>query len=262
VRDKKNEEKVAASILYRQPLDESVFIWLEEALSGQELEVFFRADDIGLQSEQFSRMMHLFSHYRVPLCLALVPRWLDRAGWEAMSDFAPSDPLWCWHQHGYAHCNHEAQGKKNEFGPGRTREQVRVELREGRDHLRALLGELFCPVFTPPWNRCSTLSRELLRELGFVALSTSVGGEQDSALADFFVNLDLHTGKEKTLDAALGRLFADWQRGISQGRLGIMLHHQRMNEQAFVFLERLLEILAHRPGVTFRTFWDFIKIRD
>ena len=245
-------EKVSA--LYHQPLPEVLYLRLGEALAGKQVQVFFRADDIGKMDSAFIRMMELFGKYQMPLCLAVVPMWMNKDRWQVMSRFIPDDLLWCWHQHGYAHINHEARGKKNEFGESRPEEDVRRDLQLGRQRLAEILGPAFCPVFTPPWNRCSPATLQLLSELGFNALSRSSGVQPQANLPDLYVNVDLHTGKETALSTAMERLLADWKRGIEDGYLGIMLHHQRMNEHSFFLLEQLFKILQSQEGVAFCNF--------
>lgn len=247
------------SVLYRQPLPEELYLRLLEPLAGKQVRVFFRADDIGPLDAECIRMMELFRRYRVPLCPAVVPAWMSEERWQAMDRFSPEDALWCWHQHGYGHVNHERTGKKNEFGASRTAEDVRRDLQLGREHLENILGPAFCPVFTPPWNRCSPTTLELLPELGFAAVSRSSGVRPETALPDLYVNVDLHTGKESRLSTAMERLLADWRQGVEDGYLGIMLHHQRMNERSFFFLEELFQLLQSQEGVLFCTFREFIR---
>ena len=106
----------------------------------------------------------------------------------------------------------------------------------------------FYPVFTPPWNRCSLGTLQLLGELGYVAVSRSRGNmpQAPRGLPDFYVNVDLHTRKER--DPAVGwkNLLKELQQAISSTFCGIMIHHQRMNEAAFDFLEMLIRILVER----------------
>jgi peptidoglycan/xylan/chitin deacetylase (PgdA/CDA1 family) len=245
-------DKVSA--LYHQPLPEIVYEELAETLAGKKVEVFFRADDIGLIDVEYTQLLELFLKYEVPLCLAVVPRWLDEESWREMARFSPENPLWCWHQHGYSHENHESAGKKNEFGAARTREEVASDIQAGKAYLETVLGELFCPVFTPPWNRCSGITLELLKACKFRAVSRSINVQPETDLPDLCVNVDLHTGKEKSWQQAVDRLLMDWRQGVESGRLGIMIHHQRMNSQAFVFLERLLQIVRRQDGVRLCTF--------
>ena len=94
----------------RHCLDEAV-----ERADGP-VTVFFRADDIGVPGAGFDRLMQLFATRRVPLNLALVPAWLTRVRWQAVLSSSRGAPgLWCWHQHGWRHANHESEGKKQEL---------------------------------------------------------------------------------------------------------------------------------------------------
>lgn len=250
------------AVVYHQALPEDFFVRLHEAVAAKPVEVFFRADDIGKVDSVFIRMMELFDQYQVPLCLAVVPEWMTAEHWQAMARFSPNEDLWCWHQHGYAHENHEAVGKKNEFGESRSGDEIRRDLQAGKERLAALLGDTFYPVFTPPWNRCSRTTLGLLSELGFQAVSRSSGVQPKADLPDLCVNVDLHTGKERDVQQATERLLLECQQGVEKGRLGIMLHHQRMNSRAFSFLERLLQILLKQEAVTFCTFRELLGVRS
>ncbi len=238
---------------------EAFYTELQQIVAEKPLQVFFRADDIGKIDDNFTVMMEMFHQYRLPLCLAVVPQWMTAEGWLGMSRFGASDGLWCWHQHGYCHENHEKVGKNNEFGGSRSETEVRKELKAGYDRLATLLGDAFYPVFTPPWNRCSRMTLNVLQEIGYHAVSRSIGVQPEvKGLPDFQVNVDLHTAKEKDGQQAVERLLGDCRQGVRMGRLGIMLHHQRMNNHAVYFLERLLQILSRQSGITFCTYRDFI----
>jgi len=209
--------------------------------------IFFRADDIAVPASNFTRLLKIFSQYRVPLCLAVVPAWLTRPRWLALKRAAPNGAsLWCWHQHGWRHVNHEIQGKKQEFGPLRSRDELEHDVKCGRHRLENLLGQDFYAVFTPPWNRCDQKTLEVLKYLGYAAVSRSRGSRPPASkgLPSFDINVDLHTRKEKTPAAGWLNLFDELQQAIASGRCGIMIHHQRMNQAAFDFLEILLRIVA------------------
>jgi peptidoglycan/xylan/chitin deacetylase (PgdA/CDA1 family) len=123
--------------------------------------IFFRADDIAVPGKQFAHLLEVFSQNRVPLCLAVVPAWLTRQRWRVLKNIAQNTASrWCWHQHGWRHVNHEIDGKKQEFGPVRSRADLEHDIRRGRQRLESLLGQSFYPVFTPPWNRCDQKTLE------------------------------------------------------------------------------------------------------
>ena len=118
--------------------------------------VFFRADDIGIPSLRFQQLIECFKRHRIPLCLATVPAWLTEKRLKELYLLTEkNNPQWYWHQHGQVHRNFEKSGKKQEFGPARTKDEVRSGLTKGRERLEMLLDTDFHPVFTPPWNRCS-----------------------------------------------------------------------------------------------------------
>ena len=154
-------------------------------------------------------------------------------------------------------------GKNNEFGDSRSESAISTELRAGHERLSAILGRDFYPVFTPPWNRCSLATLKLLQEIGYKAVSRSTGAQPEmTGLPDFPVNVDLHTAKEKDVRLAVARLLSDCRKGVHMGRLGIMLHHQRMNSHAVYFLERLLQMLRQQDGVSFYTFRELMDVQS
>lgn len=217
--------------------------------------VFFRADDVAVPGAACTRMLELFLRHETPLWAAVVPAWLQAERWAALRAASRDASLICWHQHGWRHANHEVWGKKSEFGPGRALELVRADLLKGRDKLAQLLGRRFTPLFTPPWNRLRPDALPLLVELGYAGLSCDAktarvlrpsGADAREALCAFPlrpVHADLHTRRETAPQAALDGLLQDFATGLATGCCGVMLHHQRMNQAAFAFLERLLRAL-------------------
>jgi peptidoglycan/xylan/chitin deacetylase (PgdA/CDA1 family) len=212
--------------------------------------VFFRADDVAVPGRQLQRLLEIFTRHKVPLGLAVVPAWLTPPRWKAISRMGASRAdLWCWHQHGWRHRNHEPRGKKQEFGPSRSTAALTADLDRGRQRLKAIMGNAFSPIFTPPWNRCSEITLALLQEMGYSAVSRSRGSEPrpPSGFPDQAVDVDLHT--DRAPSAALGwqRLTGRLAESLRQPTCGIMIHHQRMNDAAFCFLEQLLATLRqHR----------------
>jgi len=218
--------------------------------AGKPTQLFFRADDIGIPSANFSRMIRLFHTYELPICLAIVPSWLTERRLAALRNLlGKNNPLFCLHQHGWLHRNYEQQGKKQEFGPARKKSELKASLKAGKIRLQDLLGEEFSPCFTPPWNRCNLEALESLNELHFKVVSGSSGTPfpDTPPLRNIPINIDLHTGKEKNQAAALEMLTQQFKQAGASRQLGIMLHHQRMNDHAFDLLEALLKQIACSP---------------
>ena len=247
----------AVSPIWREP-DPDSYLKLKKCIdfgckrfNGQ-IDVFFRADDVGVPSRNFARLLGLFSEYRIPLALAVVPAWLTVPRWRQIQAVADAHlPLWCWHQHGWRHVNHEPVGKKCEFGPGRTERGICSDLKRGRERLEEILGNYYFPVFTPPWNRCDRRTLNILSKQGFLAISRCLGAlpKTPDGFPDLSVHVDLHTRKGICPSTDRRLLLDEIAHALAAGSCGFMLHHQRMNDAAFAFLEVLLQALSDCPQV-------------
>jgi len=227
--------------------------------------VFFRADDVAVPGTRFNRLAATFTRNRMPLNLAVVPAWLTGPRWQTVRRLAKQVPgLFCWHQHGWRHVNHEPAGKKQEFGPARSRREIKTDLLRGRQRLARIMGRDFFPVFTPPWNRCDGNTLALLSTLEYLAVSRSSGSLPPSPekLADIPVNVDLHTLREKNPDTGWNRLLADLGCAVSGGICGVMIHHRFMNDAAFGFLDMLLKAVAQRRRFYPVTFKELTVTRN
>jgi len=212
-----------------------------------ETELFFRADDIGVPSKNCRHMLALFARHHIPLHLAVTPAWLSETRWQILREWAgKEDSLWIWHQHGWRHQNHQKSGKKGEFGQDRSSEAKQADIIKGREKLIGLMGTDFAPVFTPPWNRFDTVTGGILAEAGYRAVSRSVGEMKKvplpACLPDYAINVDLHTRSEALPQNGLQTLLDEFRQAMDSGRIGIMLHHQRMNDASFSFLDSLLSL--------------------
>lgn len=235
---------------------------LPETPAALPIPFFFRADDIGAPGVQFSEMMEPFLSHRIPLCLAVVPVWLSPSRWDSLKRYHEKDPaLWCWHQHGWRHQNHEPEGKKQEFGPNRSQGHLLNDLQRGREKLSEILGTAFDPIFTPPWNRMSLMALETIRGLGYRAVSRFYGAKPPiiEGLPDLFMDVDLHTRKEPDGAAAWETLLEELRMAVIRGRCGIMLHHQRMNPKAVDFLNTLLAVLKKDKRIETVLFKDLLS---
>lgn len=225
-------------------------------------QVFFRADDIGIPSRQFQLLINSFIKHRLPLCLAAVPAWItDKRFTEMKQLTGGSGKQWCWHQHGRLHRNFEQNGKKQEFGPSRTREEIKDSLQKGKRRLESIMTEEFQPYFTPPWNRCSMATLQSLVELNFSAVSRSLRAKPMTIaeLPDLQVGVDLHTRKEISPHQGFVNLLTELEKTIESGQCGIMIHHQRMNSNAFELLDILLGIIKSSPRLIPVLFGDLIQ---
>jgi len=246
--------KTTISSLWLAPIPEAekrLAAILDSAPEGTE--IFFRADDIGAPGDNCRRMMEIFRTHQIPLHMAVTPAWLSESRWVTLKEWAGNDDIFCWHQHGWRHVNHQQTGKKGEFGTGRTKADKKEDLAKGAVKLEKIMGDDFQLFFTPPWNRFDPETAEALAELGFKAVSRSSGEMKKvplpDTLPDIFINVDLHTRSEADPAESWNALMDEFEAAVETGRVGVMLHHQRMNDAAFEFLDTCLSMVARRNGL-------------
>jgi hypothetical protein len=206
----------------------------------QPVEVFFRDDDAGWEDERLLELISRFESAGLPLDLAVIPAELTESLASALR--ARHAGL---HQHGYAHTNHQAEGRKCEFGPARSRSEQFSDISAGRDRLQRLLGPRLDPFFTPPWNRCTADTGAVLAELEFTLLSREHRAEPLGALPELPVHLDVARLSPEELDERFAAL-------VGSGPIGVMFHHGVMEPDDMRRASELLALLARHENVVGR----------
>jgi hypothetical protein len=206
--------------------------------TSQPVEVFFRDDDAGWADERLLELLSRFEHAGLPVDLAVIPAALIEGLAETL--VASHAGL---HQHGYAHTNHQPEGRKCEFGPARSRAQQLTDIAAGREKLRGLLGDRLDPFFTPPWNRCTADTGSVLVELDFKLLSRESKAEPLGVLPELPVHLDVARLSPEELDTRFAALVG------STSPIGVMFHHGVMEPDDMERASALLEILTHENVV-------------
>jgi len=204
------------------------------------IDLFFRDDDAGWDDSRLAALLDVFQEPLIPLDLAVIPQALTATLAAALQHRASAQPLGL-HQHGFAHANHEPDGRKCEFGSSRTAEQQYRDIEQGRRRLQERLGSASDPIFTPPWNRCTAATVAALRALDFAVLSRDHGAERLSlgGLGELSVSVDWCRHSDDRNE--LGRRIAA---ALEQHRpAGVMLHHAVMAEDDLRALRELLDLL-------------------
>jgi hypothetical protein len=215
--------------------------------SPRPVTVFFRDDDAGWDDDGLFALLDRFEHHALPVDLAAIPTWMTAGLARELTRRATRAPgLLGIHQHGYAHANHELEGRRCEFGAQRSRGEQLGDIDDGRRILRRWLGELAAPIFTPPWNRCNADTGACLAELGFAAISRdrSAGTLDQPGLRELAVQVDLLAKRrgERLGPAAIGEQLAE--RARERQPLGVMLHHGEMGAADVRALDELLALVA------------------
>ena len=209
--------------------------------------VFFRDDDAGWGDDRLLALLDVLaasgrqdSGRGVPVDVAVIP---DALG-PALARELLARPGIGLHQHGCSHANHEPEGRKHEFGPSRPAALQRADIAAGRELLAALLGDRVDPIFTPPWNRCTATTGRCLVELGFQVLSRESRADPLGlpGLRELPVDVDFVRLEPEELARRAAAV-------IRAGEpLGVMLHHEVMDDGAMHRAGELAGLVATYPG--------------
>jgi hypothetical protein len=207
--------------------------------------IFFRNDDAGWEDEQLFALLHLFEWHGCPIDLAAIPA-------SVRPELAKTliNRLYCGasiglHQHGFMHLNHEPAGRPCEFGPSRSAGAQRRDIDAGRRALLEYFGRFLDPFFTPPWNRCTSITEECIRDCGLTAISRdrSAGPVTVNGLADCSIGIDwlARARGDRLTRAQWGARMAE-EVARAAAPLGVMLHHAQMDRDELAVLDGLLKL--------------------
>jgi hypothetical protein len=221
-----------------------------DALPGT-VQVFVRDDDAGWDDDKLLALVDVTQRAGVPIDLAAIPAAVGAGlAAELCARIDASPTLVAVHQHGLQHANHEAEGRKCEFGGARSEAAQAQDLAQGRALLTGLFGQRLQPWFTPPWNRCSAATPGLLARLGFQALSRDRGAKpRQDALPELPVDVDWSRHWREGEQGAVARALVQalHARAADGAPLGLMLHHAAMAHEELRCLAALLAFAAPHP---------------
>jgi len=214
------------------------------------LTFFFRDDDAGWEDERLLTLIDRFASRGVALDVAAIPAAVGPPLACVLRELTDGTPrIVAVHQHGYAHVNHEREGRKCEFGPSRPIDAQRRDLADGRTRLEDLLGGSVARVFTPPWNRCTPATAACLADLGFSILSRDVGAAPlgDHGLVEHPVAVDW-CGRRGARRGCAGLGMSIAAAAVVGSPVGIMLHHAVMTPEDFSLVGELLTVISSHPS--------------
>jgi hypothetical protein len=213
--------------------------------------VFFRDDDVGWADNRLYELLDCCLQFEIPLDLAVIPKAINTGKKQLHDQVVASNGLIGIHQHGYSHNNHQLQGRKCEFGDDRSYRQQHADIKAGQDLLQDYFGDQVDSIFTPPWNRCNQDTVYALNDLGFTTLSRNHSGMPLNCqkLRELPVNIDWFkkSNGKRLSQVALGAMMAQV---INSGEtVGLMLHHELMDQIEMDRLYGLFELLGPHPMV-------------
>lgn len=226
--------------------------WLDGLLraldaSPRAVEFFFRDDDAGWADARLFALLDLFARRSMPLDVAAIPCAMTpelASQLRARIDDAPE--LLGVHQHGFAHLNHETEGRKCEFGEARPAALQQQDIVLGRQLLLEEHGLPVSDIFTPPWNRCTNATGESLIAAGIRVLSRDATAKplDVAGLYELPVTVDWFARRKgvRLNPEGVGTQLAC--AAVSAAPVGIMLHHELMDEEELRRADELLGLLA------------------
>lgn len=225
---------------------------------------FFRDDDAGWDDASLFRLMDVFAGSGCALDLAVIPASLTGTlASELLRRRDASGGLVGLHQHGWSHQNHEAAGRKCEFGVSRSAGDQAADIAAGARALREAFGDAVDPIFTPPWNRCSQPTADQLVEQGFRSLSRdrTAAPLRTGPLVELPVTVDW-TGAWNRGDGENGVAEAITAAAAGDGPVGIMLHHATMDARQVQRVDELLTLLSRHRAAKCMSMNEFVGRDD
>ena len=222
---------------------------LEQTLDAapQPIVFFFRDDDAGWEDLRLFELIRLFGEHDVPLDVAVIPKSIRNSTAVRLRVLVETFPeKISLHQHGFAHLNHEPNGRKSEFGDSRPAALQLADITSGRELLGRMFGSTIDPIFTPPWNRCTDTTAACLREAGFSYLSRDVTASKidTDGLSELPIAIDWFKKRQgfRLAPSEIGAALSTAARARSA--VGVMLHHAVMDHDEHTRLGELLRLLS------------------
>jgi len=218
---------------------------------------FVRDDDAGWADDRLCALLDCAERAGVPIDLAAIPTAMTgRLAATLAMRMETSGGRIGVHQHGCAHLDHEAPGRKCEFGAARPLQAQRLDFLAGRERLQALFGARLDPLFTPPWNRCAEGTPALLAQLGYAALSRDVTAPRQDALPELPVHVDWCRQRRISLergDSVVERVARELASHVPAGApVGLMLHHAPMTDDELAALASAWSCWTRHPNARWR----------
>jgi peptidoglycan/xylan/chitin deacetylase (PgdA/CDA1 family) len=229
-------------------------------MDASPVSVVLRIDDAGRNEPRLAALVGLLLARDFPIALQIVPGWLVEEFVDCVRRLVDvHGPRIELGQHGWRHADQApAAERAYEFGPTRSRQQQRDDIRRGRDRLAAAFPQQEASVFSPPHDRLDQTTLDLLAELGHRIVTggprTLAGLSLPRGLLALPCRVDASawvSGERRLRD--VGELCADMRRQATPV-VGVALHALEIRDAA-----SLAQLVAgfeelRDAGTSFQTF--------
>lgn len=225
------------------------------------VDIFIRDDDTGWATKQLFELLNLCQKLEVPIDLAAIPTEMNSAlADNLMTQMYISNGSIGIHQHGYSHLNHETEGRKYEFGQSRDAVQQFNDILNGQNILKSFFDVQLDPFFTPPWNRCTQDTLVALECAQIILLSRDNTAKPLPCVGAYELPVTFDWLKKKNGEHLNKSILAEILAGqlSQQDTIGIMLHHEMMDETNRVDFIELIRCLQQSPSIQFNSMRSLI----
>ncbi len=217
-------------------------------LKVKKVNFWFRDDDAGVDNCSLIHLIEFMNNLNINILIAAIPKETDDNLAIKLKKYSNIRIG----QHGYSHNNYSKE-EQSEYPENRNEELVKSEIIRGRDKLKDLFGNKFINVFIPPWFEIDKKFQKIIKRENFVAMSNYWGNHiNEFNLIEANCQVDLvdwdiaytFGGEEFVLNQIINELEND------SSNIGILLHHERMGEESYSFLNKLITILNKYANIT------------
>ena len=241
-----------------KPLRAELDRWAD---AGRSASLWFRDDDAIKPTPALARLLDLTRRHAVPLTLAVIPA----PSGEALASCLAKESHVAVAVHGWTHTNYaDDLSKKQELGQDRPEGVVLDELGQGFRKLEALYPSRFVPMLVPPWNRIAGPLLPHLKGFGYRAVSVYGPAKANSPIPLVNTHVDIMdwqgTRGGRPHGELVGLLVAELQdRFLGDAEpIGILTHHLVHDENAWSFIDRLLQETSGHPAIRWRPAVEFV----
>jgi len=228
--------------------------------AGLNARFWWRDDDAVSDTPELRRLLRLAQDQQIVVAIAAIPDAADRS----LAEIASAASCCVW-QHGYRHrWQHEQTDKSyrdGEFGESRSLKAMTEDAKQGQVALDRIFGPAgWQRVFVPPFHALSLPFKMTIPSLGYWGVSAGRPlTPRLEAIPEANAEIDIMNWPERrflgaeAVSVTLAEQLSLRRNGIIpiEEPIGILTHHPALDEDAWRFLEELLEFLRWHGAVEF-----------
>ncbi len=214
---------------------------------------WIRDDDAYKETQKLTRLISFTKEFNIPISLAVIPFLIEKSLVKILNSIDLISIL----QHGFKHKNYEPNGqKKSEFGESRNIGHMLEDIHHGAKLVSEYFERAYQPIFVPPWNRMSHLLLPHINCIGITAVSSfkkNLCGHATNIEYSKIINTNIDiiywkknkvfAGEKDLVDQLIFELKVRRENNSRiREPIGILTHHNVMNEDSFLFLDKLIRI--------------------